>query len=126
MSVQRLITRSGASESDYYCMTGAMGWGTVWLPAAVELGLDLIPLLGDGTFATVPPESLAQVVAQLATLRGWMAERRNMALNSLIAELIEQAVCEDDSSPTKPEPGRRTVVKKRLNKASRAGGNRKN
>jgi hypothetical protein len=72
VGVELFITRKGAAEPDYYSMTGAMGWETVWLPAAAELGLDLIPRLGDGSFARVPPEELSEVARQLARLRDWM------------------------------------------------------
>jgi hypothetical protein len=75
MGVELFIQRKGVAEPDYYSMTGATGWETVWLPAAAELGLDLIPRLGDGTFARVPPEDLPVVAAQLARLREWMAAR---------------------------------------------------
>ena len=50
MGVELFITRKGGAVSDYYSMTGATGWKSVWLPAAAEVGLDLIPLLGDGAF----------------------------------------------------------------------------
>lgn len=73
MGVELFITRKGVAEPDYYSMTGATGWETVWLPAADELGLDLIPRLGDGTFARVPPLELPEVAAQLTRLRKWMA-----------------------------------------------------
>jgi hypothetical protein len=73
VGVELFITRGDASKPDYYSMTGATGWETVWLPAAAELGLDLIPNLGDGSFATVPPEYLPEVAGQLARLREWMA-----------------------------------------------------
>ncbi len=73
MGVALFITRQGAAESDYYSMTGTTGWATVWLPAAAELDLDLIPLLGDGTFSLVPPEELPEVARQLGRLRDWMA-----------------------------------------------------
>ena|SRR5437762_14027280 len=75
MGVELFIHRKGASEPDYYSMTGATGWATIWLPAATELGLDLIPYLGDGTFNRLPPEYLPQVCAQLARLRDWMLAR---------------------------------------------------
>jgi hypothetical protein len=75
VGVELFITRKGAAEPDYFSMTGATGWETVWLPAAAELGLDLIPRLGDGSFARVPPQELSVVAVQLARLRDWMAAR---------------------------------------------------
>lgn len=73
MGVELLITRKGVAEPDYYSMTGATGWATVWLPAAAELGLDVIPRLGDGSLSRVPPHELPEVARQLALLRDWMA-----------------------------------------------------
>jgi hypothetical protein len=75
VGVELFIHRKGVAEPEYYSMTGATGWATVWLPAAAELGLDLIPRLGDGRFAHVPPGDLPAVVAQLARLKEWMAAR---------------------------------------------------
>jgi hypothetical protein len=74
VGVELFIHRKGAAEADYYSMTGATGWERVWLPAATELGLDLIPRLGDGTFTRVAPEDLPAVAAQLGRLREWMAD----------------------------------------------------
>lgn len=73
MGVEMFITRKGLAEPDYYSMTGATGWATVWLPAAAELGLDLVPRLGDGSLCLVPPEDLPEIARQLAILREWMA-----------------------------------------------------
>lgn len=73
MGVEMFITRKGLAEPEYYSMTGATGWATVWLPAAAELGLDLVPRLGDGSLCLVPPEELPEVARQLACLREWMA-----------------------------------------------------
>ena len=75
MGVELFITRKGVAEPEYYSMTGAAGWATVWLPAAAELGLDLIPRLGDGSLCLVPPEDLPAVELQLSRLRDWMAAR---------------------------------------------------
>jgi hypothetical protein len=72
VGVELFIHRRGVAEPDYYSMTGATGWQTVWLPAAAELGLDLIPRLGDGSFTIVPPEELPIIAAQLGRLRDWM------------------------------------------------------
>lgn len=72
MGVELFIRRKGVTEPDYYSMTGATGWQTVWLPAAAELGLELIPHLGDGAFSLVPPEYLSAVTEQLIRLRDWM------------------------------------------------------
>jgi len=72
MVVDLLIHRKGAIETEYYCIASAAGWRIAWLPAAAELGLDLVPLLGDGTFTDVSAEYLPQVIAQLARLRSWM------------------------------------------------------
>jgi hypothetical protein len=73
VGVELFIHRKGAADPDYYSMTGATGWESVWLPAAAELGLDLIPRLGDGSFTLVQPEDLPAVAAQLSRLRDWMA-----------------------------------------------------
>jgi hypothetical protein len=75
VGVELLITRKGVAEPDYYSMTGATGWATVWLPAAAELGLELIPQLGDGSFGDITAEILSEVMRQLACLRNWMASR---------------------------------------------------
>ncbi len=75
MGVELFITRKGVAEPDCYSMTGATGWATVWLPAAAELGLDLVPRLGDGSLCLVPPEELPDVARQLTCLRDWMAAR---------------------------------------------------
>ena len=72
MGVELFIHRHGTTEPDYYSMTGATGWSDVWLPAANALQLDLVPLLGDGTFGRLPPEYLPEVIAQLGRLREWM------------------------------------------------------
>lgn len=75
MGIELFITRKGATESEYYCVTGSNGWETIWLPAAKELGLDLIPTLGDGTFCQLPPDELPAMISQLSRLREWMATR---------------------------------------------------
>lgn len=77
MGVELFITSKGGGEPDHYCMTGATGWAAVWLPAAAELGLDLIPRLGDGSLCLVPSEELPAVAGQLARLREWMAARNH-------------------------------------------------
>jgi hypothetical protein len=73
MGVQLLITRKEAVKPDYYSLTGAAGWETVWLPAAEELGLTLVPHLGNGAFSGVAPEYLPEIISQLTRLRAWMA-----------------------------------------------------
>jgi hypothetical protein len=88
VGVELFITRKGVAEPDHYCMTGATGWVTVWLPAAAELGLDLIPLLGDGTFVRVPPTELPGVAAQLTRLRDWMVAREHVLYVEHLDELL--------------------------------------
>jgi hypothetical protein len=73
MGVQLLISRKEVARPDYYSQTGATGWETVWLPAAEELGLTLVPHLGSGAFSGVAPEYLPDVISQLTRLREWMA-----------------------------------------------------
>lgn len=73
VGVELFIASKRVAAPDHYCMTGATGWATVWLPAATELGLDLIPRLGDGSLCSVSPEELPEVAGQLARLREWMA-----------------------------------------------------
>jgi len=73
MGVELFISRRGVAEPDYFSMTGSTGWQEVWLPAAAELKLDLIPPMGDGSLWSIPPETLKDAVGQLARLRDWMA-----------------------------------------------------
>lgn len=73
MGVELFIHRKDAPQPEYYSLSGTAGWLKVWLPAAKELGLDLIPFIGDGTFSSLPPENLPEVMMQLRQLRDWMA-----------------------------------------------------
>jgi len=75
MGVQLFIHRKNTPEPDYYSVTGAAGWRAIWLPAANELSLNLVPHLGDGAFSELPPEYLPQVIIQLGRLRDWMADQ---------------------------------------------------
>jgi hypothetical protein len=102
VGVELLIHPKGAAEPVYYSMTGATGWATVWLPAAAELGLDLIPRLGDGSFTIVPPQELPELVAQLARLRDWMATNGHELyvehLDDILPALIAVRPGEDEVS----------------------------
>lgn len=75
MGVGLFITRKGVAEPNYYSVTGSTGWTTVWLPAAAELGLDLIPRLGDGSLCPASAEEIKLVAEQLSRLREWMTAR---------------------------------------------------
>lgn len=83
-----LLRRRGSAEPECYSLTGATGWQTVWLPAAAELGLELVPLLGNGAFTHVPPEELPEIMAQLAKLREWMTVHGH----SLYVEHLDHAL----------------------------------
>jgi hypothetical protein len=102
LGVELFIRRKGAVEPDDYSMTGATGWETVWLPAAAELGLDLIPRLGDGSMTTVSPEDLPAVAAQLSRLREWMATHGHDLyvehLDDILSALAAVRAGEDDVS----------------------------
>jgi hypothetical protein len=102
MGVEMFIKRKGLAEPEYYSMTGATGWATVWLPAAAELGLDLVPRLGDGSLSLVPPEELSEVARQLACLREWMAAHGHDLyvehLDRILPALAAVRVIEDEVS----------------------------
>ena len=102
MGVQLLIHRKGAAEPEYYSLTGATGWATVWLPAAEELELDLVPLLGDGAFSSVPAEHLPKVIEQLSRLQRWMSASGHDLyvehLNNILPALTAVNPQEDDVS----------------------------
>jgi hypothetical protein len=75
VGVNFVVTRKGIAEHDLHIVSGMNGWRGYWLPATRELGLKIVPHLGDGRYTCFPPDDIPALVAELERLRPWMEAR---------------------------------------------------
>lgn len=74
MGVDFFVTKKGTSDHELYIVSGVNGWRDIWLPACTELGLEIVPFLGDGRYTIFSPEEIPQLLRELTLLRPTMEE----------------------------------------------------
>ncbi|MDB5348116.1 MAG: hypothetical protein JWP89_6493 [Schlesneria sp.] len=103
MGVHFHVQRRGAPSGELYNVSGRSGWETHWLVGARELGLVIVPHLGDGgTYVSFPPEDIPQLIAELELLRAWFEGREYDLYLQFIDRIIRVF---DETDPAEFEYG---------------------
>ena len=77
MTVSMLIRNSDTGECEDVPVACSDTFRRVWLPAAENLGLELVALFDGGALTTVPPELVPQIIAEVTCLQQWAPNQPN-------------------------------------------------